>query len=150
MATANVAYAGTGSLTITAPADGAARQSDAYDNGTNLDLDLHLMVKFTSGTVTGNKQAFVHLGGSYDGIAWEDTLGAADAAYTMQVPSALTCVRCIPTPTSSREYEVLVSVAQAFGGIAMPKKFVVVLQLDGTGTISSLSISYQRIQATMA
>ena len=149
MATANVAYQGTGTLTITIPADGAARESNAYDNGTNLDLDLHLMVKFTAGTVTGNKRAEDYLGVSHDGTAWEDILTGADAAYTFQSPSSLTLARVISTPTSSREYEVFIPVGSYFGG-GLPKKSNVILKLDGTGTITSLSISYQRIGATSA
>lgn len=152
MATVNIAYASSASITITAPGASASRESTAVDNGTNKYDDALVSVRFTSGTVGGNKQMIVYLYGSEDGTNYESNVTGSDAAITPRSPESLVVGAVIPTPTSSVAYKKTLSVAQFFGGV-LPRKWGIVLTDDGagaTGGVSSLSASYTGITYTVA
>lgn len=151
MATVNLSYAVSASITLTAPAAGAAREGNVIDNGTNKYEDALVSVRFTSGTIGGNKQLVVYCYGSEDGTNYESVVTGLDAAITLRSPESLQVAAVVPTPTSTVSYKKTFTIAQFFGGV-LPRKWGLVLNDDGAGTtggITALSISYTGVTHTV-
>jgi subtilisin-like proprotein convertase family protein len=153
MATVKIAYAGTTTITLTAPSASASREGTALDNTSFLYDDALCRVVFTAGTVGGNKQLIVYAYGSNDnGTTYESVVTGTDAAITLRSPESLPLACVIPTPTSSVAYKKTFSIAQLYGGI-LPTKWGLVIQDDGagnTGGISALTVAYNGITYTVA
>lgn len=149
MATVNIAYASSASITLTLPADGAARESTALDNTTNKYEDALVHVKFTAGTVTGNKIVYIHAYGSEDGTNYDTVATGTDAAITLRSPESIPLAAIIPTPSSNVAYQKTFSIAQLFGGV-LPRKWGLIFQADGCGTATSGSFTYTGITRTVA
>jgi len=71
-------------ITLTAVADGAARQALAVNNSVTKFLDalLEISVSLAAAASSANKNIDVYMAGSLDGAAWPDVISGADAAYT--------------------------------------------------------------------
>jgi hypothetical protein len=149
MATVNVAYAASASITLTAPATGTARECTAVDNTTNKYDDALVRVNFTAGTVSGNKQVVIYAYGSEDGTNYESVVTGTDANITLRSPESLPVMKVIPVPTSSVGYKVTFNVAQCYGGV-LPRKWGLVFLDDTAGGVSSLAVSYTGITYTVA
>lgn len=139
------------SLTITATtlANAAARESTAVDNGTNLYLDAIVRVTATVGTVANPKEVRVYVYGSEDGSVYEDPATGTDAAITLEDPPVTKLARVIPTPTSTKAYEALFSVAQCFGGV-MPRKWGIIVENQTGAAFTAFSASFTGIYQNVA
>ncbi len=139
-------------ITITANslANGSARESTAIDNTTNKYLDALVRVSVSVGTVANPKEVRVYVAGSEDGTIWEDPVTGADAAITLEDPPVTRIGRIIPTPTSSKVYEAVFSVAQCFGG-SMPRKWSIIIENQSGAALagSNNSASYTGIYNTV-
>lgn len=149
MVETKIKYATSASITLTLPGDGAARESTAIDNSTNLYDDALVHVKFSTGTVTGNKMAYIWVYASEDGTNYDSVATGSDAAITLRSPESLQLAYAIPVPTSSVAYQVTFSTARLFGGV-LPRKWGIIFQADGTGTSTSGSFTYTGITYTSA
>jgi hypothetical protein len=138
-------------ITLNSLGSGSARESTAIDNTSNLYLDALVRVSVSVGTVANPKEVRVYVVGSEDGTVYEDPATGADAAITLEDPPVTKLARVIPTPTSSKVYEAIFSVAQCFGG-SMPRKWSIIVE-NQTGAAlagSSNSASYSGIYNTVA
>lgn len=134
MATTKPAYATSVAITITLNSlgNGAARESTAIDNSSNLYLDAHVRVSVSVGSVSGSPQVLVYFYGSEDGSVYPDTITGTDAAVTLEDPTVLRGPVVIPTPTSSKVYESdVISVARYYGGV-LPRKWGILVK-NSTG-----------------
>lgn len=132
MATINIAYASTASLTHTLAslATGSARESTAIDNTSTLytDVMLYYAIKLATGTPASNLCINFYVYASVDGSNYTDNATGADAALTMRSPTNLILIKPENTPTSGAlvyKYTFL-SIAAAFGGNLPPKWGIVV------------------------
>lgn len=150
------AFAGDSALTITLTslANGAARESDAVDNSTNLYIDAlcRVHVKLATGTPASDKLINVYAYGSEDGTNYGDNVTGANAGVTLRSPTNLKLVATIYTPDSggltykSHPF----GIAWAFGGILPVKWGIVVenrsgLALDTTGNAVAFNGSYYTV-----
>lgn len=146
------AFGGSTSITITANSlgSGSARESTAVDNSSNLYLDAIVRVSVSVGTVANPKEVRVYVYGSEDGSVYEDPCTGSDAAITLEDPPVTRLARVIPTPTSSKVYEALFSVAQCFGG-SMPRKWGIIIdnQTGAALAASNNSASYSGVYQTV-
>lgn len=134
----------------------AGRASAAYDNTTNLYLDVLLAGKVTVGTTpTINTEIHIDVVALQDDTTWPDTFGGTDADVTVTsvgvskgyLRRAATLI--VDATTSNRAYAFgPISVAQLFGG-TLPKKFQVFVthntgvNLNSTGGNQVLSVTPQ-------
>lgn len=152
MADIKQAYGTSTALTITLNSlgSGAARESTVVDNGTNLFLDAKVRVTVNVGVVANPKEVVIYVYQSEDGTVYEDPATGTDAAITLEDPPVMRVARVIPTPTSSKAYEAVFSVAAACGG-SLPRKWGIVVSnqtgaaLAATGNSASFSGEYQTV-----
>jgi hypothetical protein len=138
MANVKTEYTSIGTMTLTAPGSGNARESTAVDNTSGKYIDVLIRQKFVAGTVSGNKQVVIYATGSEDGTNYESIATGSDAAITLRSPESLAVAKVIPVPTSSVTYQVTYSLAQCWGGV-LPRKFNVVFVDDTAGGVSALT-----------
>jgi hypothetical protein len=127
----------------------AARQATVIDNSSNLYLDALLLISVTTGPsgLASPFAVYVYVSGSPDGTLFEqddNTLGASDAAYTLNNPSNMHLAMQLYCPTAGKVYNRICEVAPLFGGV-MPYKWCPVV-LNNTG--ASLSSSGNSIEYT--
>lgn len=128
------------------------RESTAVDNGTNKFLDalVTVVLNVITGSIANDKAAYIYVYGSEDGTLFTDNATGADAAITLEDPTCLRLVQVVPMPTSLKAYEVIFSIAQAFGGV-LPRKWGIVvrnycgLALAATGSSASYSGIYETV-----
>lgn len=142
-----MAYASSASITITLNSlgDGAARESTAIDNSSNLYADAHVRVSVKVGTVANEKRVLVYAYGSEDGSLYPDTITGSDAAVTLETPTVIRLADVIAVPTSSKTYESdVISIARLYGG-KLPRKWGILVQnrsgaaLDASGNSASFT-----------
>lgn len=110
----------------------AGRESTAYDNSTNLDVDVRLSGKITVGTTpTTNTQIIVWVVPEIKDSTWPDVMDGTDSAETWtnvemrDAVARIAAVINVVSTTSDLAYPFdCGSVAALFGGI-LPAKFVV-------------------------
>lgn len=146
------------SITITLTslgANGGAQESTAVDNSTDLFLDALVQVKTKTGagTIGSDPYLYLYVLGSDDGSTWPSPATGSNASVS--VPDNNTKAKllgAVHMPNASTAYKSnLFSVLQAFGGIAIPKKWSI-LALNQTGvTLSSTAgdhaVTFQGVQA---
>lgn len=167
MATRKNSYRASADLTIslaslaTSATWVAGRESTAYDNTTNLDIDARLAGKITVGTTpTTNTQIIVWVAAESKDAVWPDVLDGTDSAETwtnveMRDASArVAAIINVVSTTSDLAYPFECgSIAALFGGF-MPRKFVVFVahntgvNLNATG--GNHVISVMGLQETIA
>lgn len=137
-------------ITLNSLANNAARESTAVDNGTNLYLDAIVRVTVSVGTVATPKEVPIYIYGSEDGTVYEDPATGADAGITLEDPPVMRVARVIPTPTNSKAYETVFSVAACFNG-SMPRKWGIVVQNTSGAALaaSGNSASYTGVWQTI-
>lgn len=152
MADVKQAFGTSTSITITlnSMASGGARESTVVDNSSNLFLDALVRVSVSVGTVGAPKEVRIYVYGSEDGTVYEDPATGSDAAITLEDPPVMKLARVIPTPSNSKVYESVFTVAQCFGGI-MPRKWGIVVEnqtgaaLAGSANSATYSGMYQTV-----
>lgn len=156
--TDKISYANSAGLTITlnslANSATVGRQATVIDNSSNLYIDalLTLIVSTSSSSLGSPNIVSVYVSGSEDGTNFDqDTavMGASDAGYTIDSPTNLKQLRPINCSTSSKVYNMVFSIASAFGGV-MPRKWTIVV-VNNTGqslNSSGNSTSYSGIYYT--
>ena len=167
MATVTNSYRASSDLTIGLGSLGssatwvAGRESTAYDNTSNLDIDGRLSGKITVGTTpTANTQILVWVVAEQKDAVWPDVLDGTDSAETwtnveMRDASAkLAAVINVVATTSDIAYPFECgSVAALFGGF-MPRKFVVFVAHNCTAALHATAgnhiISFAGLQKTIA
>jgi len=146
------AFGGSTAITCTfnSLGSGSARESTAVDNTSNLFLDALVRVSASVGTVAAPKEVRVYVYGSEDGTTYEDPATGSDAALTLEDPPVMKLARVIPTPSNSKVYEALFSVAQCFGGV-MPRKWGLVIENQSGAALaaSNNSASYSGVYQTV-
>jgi hypothetical protein len=137
-------------ITLNSLGSGSARESTAVDNSANLYLDAIVRVSVSIGTVANPKEVRVHVYGSEDGSVYEDPATGADAAITLEDPPVTRIGKVIPTPTSSKVYEAIFSVAACFGG-SMPRKWGIIVENQSGAALaaSNNSASYSGVYQTV-
>lgn len=152
MADVKQAFGASTSITITlnSLADNAARESTAIDNGTNLFLDAIARVSVSVGVVANEKEVRVYVYGSEDGTVYEDPATGTDAALTLETDPVTRLAKIIPTPTSSKVYEAVFSIASLFGGV-MPRKWGLIVENQSGAALaaSANSASFSGIFQTV-
>lgn len=138
-------------ITLNSLGSGSARESTAVDNTSNLYLDAIVRVSISAGTVANPKEVRVYVYGSEDGSVYEDPVTGTDAAITLEDPPVTKLARIIPTPTNSKVYEALFSVAQCFSGV-MPRKWGIIVdnQTGAALAASNNSASYTGVYQTVS
>ena len=154
MATTNIAYATTTSITITpgALADGSARQSTAVDNSSNLYVDAMVELYIKAGTtLSGDSAVYCWFYASEDGTNFTHNASGTDGAYTMKSPNALIGpFVALLADTSTDHYFVIPSVANYFGGI-LPREWGIVLEnQSGSALTTGSTANYTGITFTSA
>jgi hypothetical protein len=156
MADVKLAYGTSTAITITlanlASSATAGRESTAVDNGTNKYLDalVTVVLNVITGSIANDKAAYIWAYGSEDGTIFTDNATGTDAAITPEDPTCLRLVQVVPMPTALKAYEVVFSIAQAFGGV-LPRKWGIVvrnycgLALAATGSSASYSGIYETV-----
>ncbi len=130
----------------------AGRESTVVDNSANKFLDalVTVILNVITGVIVNDKAAYIWVYGSEDGTIYTDNATGTDAAITPEDPTCLRLVQVIPIPTSLKAYEVVFSIAQAFGGV-LPRKWGIVvrnycgLALAATGSSASYSGIYETV-----
>lgn len=151
MADALIAYNASASITCTLASLAssatfvAGRASAAYDNTSNLDLDVLLSGKVTVGTTpTVNTEIHIDVLGMLDDSTWPDVFDGTDSAETVTsagmskgyLRRAATLI--VDATTSDRTYNFgPISVAQLFGGTLPPKFQVFVTHNTGVNLNST-------------
>jgi len=144
-----IAYSASTAITCGASTDATYRQSTAIDNTSNLYDDVLVLAQFSTGTITGNKQQIIYCYGGV-GTTYEASVTGSDANYlATTTPISLPVAYVVPTPVSNTSYAVVFSVAQFYGG-ALPPKWGLVVQNDGTGAITTQAFNYTGITYTVA
>ena len=155
MATANVAYATSASITctVTSLADGGYRESAAIDNTTNLYMDALITGSIAlNGTLTGDGTINIFAYGSIDGgtvysggLAGTDetiTWGTTPSTSSVEGFNNLKLIGVVSTDDTDDGNDIEFgpfSVAAAFGGV-LPKSWGIVVEnqtnaaFDATGT----------------
>lgn len=160
MAQDSVLYGTSTAITITLASLGdsatVGRQSTVIDNTSNLYDDAEVTVSLTTaGTMATPFVVYVYIFGSEDGTLYtqdDGTIGASDAAYTVNAASNLKGPFIISTPTTAKVYNgVIGSVASFFGG-NMPRKWGIVVVNDSGAALSGSgnSASYSGLNTTIA
>ena len=136
MATVNVKYGTSTAITCTlaslASSSTAGRTCTVVDNSSNLfdDVLLTIAVKTSASALANDKACYVYLFGSGDGTVYNASSAeavGADAASSPDVPTNMRGPFIISCPAVSTTYRIVISVAQAFGGV-LPKKWGFVLR----------------------
>jgi hypothetical protein len=137
-------------------ASGGARESAAVDNSTDLFLDALVQVKTKTGagTIGSDPYLYLYVLGSDDGgTTWPSPATGTDASVsTPDNNTKAKLLGAVHMPSASTAYKSnLFSVLQAFGGIAIPKKWSI-LALNQTGvslssTAGDHAVTFQGVQA---
>lgn len=152
MATTNISYGASSSLTVTGLASlGNSQtvgwQSDVIDNRTTKAVDYLVEVKFPmANTAPANdKTVYVYLVPAYhDGSSWIYTDGGtttlpsgSNGAYTIATTNNLFLLRALQYPTADMVIQSVMTVSQAFGP-AMPHGFsLIVVNYSGAAMDAS-------------
>lgn len=156
MSSNKIAYGTSTAIAITAGSLGnaTARQSASVDNSSNLYLDALVTITVGIGTVAAPKTVNVYVAGSEDGTAWpgegsgsNDGVTGADAAITLEAPTNLRLLTSISTPTSTKTYIQVGSVAQAFGGV-IPRKWSIIVDNESGAALTSCALQYSGVFST--
>lgn len=140
--------------TLTSLASGSAREATAVDNSSNLYLDAYVMLKTktAAGSIGTDPYLYLYAIGSDDGgTTWPDPATGADAAITPTLNTKAFLLGAINLAAASTAYKGGPwSVLEAFGGIAIPAKWSIVLVNACGVALSSTAgdhvLSYQGIQ----
>lgn len=167
MATVSNTYRASSDLTIGLGSLGssstwvAGRESTAYDNSSNNDLDARIAGKITVGTTpTANTQIIIWVVAELKDGTWPDVLDGTDSAETwtnVEMRDAVARVGAIinvVSTTSDLAYPFEIgSVAALFGGF-MPKKFVLFVAHNCTAALHATAgnhvISVMGLKTTVA
>lgn len=142
-------------ITLNSLGSGAARESTAVDNSTNLYLDalVTVVAKLATGTPGSERSIYIYAYGSEDGTNYGDNASGTDAALTMRSPHNLKLLDVLNVPDAGAlTYKSQpISIAQAFGGV-LPRKWGIVvvnasgLALNSTGCSATYSgVYYQTV-----
>jgi hypothetical protein len=141
MADLKQAFGSSTTITITLASLGAAaRESANVDNGSNLFLDVMVVVqaKLQTGTPSGDKAIYVYAYGSEDGTNYGDNATGSDAAITLRSPTNLRPLGVIACPDAGgltyKSHPM--SLAAAFGGV-IPRKWGIVVHNASGVTLSA-------------
>lgn len=112
-------------------AAGAARESAAVDNRTNLYVDALVVVKIqlAAGTPGADKRVYVWAAGTVDVASptWPDAVTGADAAITLNNPRNVRLLGTIEAPTSAGTFSGGPwSIAQLFGQV--PEEWSIIIE----------------------
>jgi len=158
MASVKIAYDATQNFTLTlaslASSATAGRESTAVDNQTNLYLDAicQVSVALQAGSPANDKAVYIYAYGSVDGTNFTDNATGTDAAITLRDPTNLRLVAVIPTPDSGGlTYESSpFSIAQAFGGVLLPKWGLVVRNFTGVALSATEGAHFYKYRGVTA
>jgi hypothetical protein len=142
------------SITLDGLGDGSLRQSTEIDNASNLFLDALISGRIIAGAAPAASRSIVlYAYGSADGgTTRTGGAGASDAAFGGEEDS-LFLLGVIPTGAGAgQEYEFgPFSLSRAFGGVAIPEKWGIVVKNDTGAALASGSpnhyVLYQGIHA---
>jgi hypothetical protein len=149
---------GTGGVTITCTltslASGSAREATAIDNTSNLYLDAYVMLKTktAAGSIGTDPYIYLYAVGTDDsGTTWPDPVTGSDAAITTTLNTRAFLLGAVNLAAASTAYRGGPwSVLEAFGGIAIPGKWSIVLLNNCGVALSSTGgdhvLTYQGIQ----
>lgn len=152
----SIKYLSAQTVTITLQSLGStsARQSASIDNTSNkyLDYMVHVKLASTTGTIGGDKAAFISVvAQDSSGFAdWTENASTADSLITLTSPGNSVRIGYVSVPASNTVYRAgPFSIASAFGGF-MPAKFAIVVEnrtgLALSATTANFGVFVQPVQ----
>lgn len=130
-------------ITLTSLSSGNSREATAVDNSSNLYLDAFVMLKTktSTGSIGNDPYAYLYAIGTDDsGTTWPDPATGSNAAITANNNTKAHFLGAVNLAATSTAYiGGPWSLLSAFGGIAIPKKWSIIVfnncgvALSGTG-----------------
>lgn len=134
--------------TMASLANNGARQSNQVDNGTDLFLDVLVMIKVKTGAsgVSATGYVNVYAFGTVDqGTTNTENAGASDAAITLTSPPNVRLIGSISCVANATTYiGGPFSVAAAFGGV-MPERWGIVIENKTAAALDSTEGSHAKL-----
>lgn len=142
-------------ITLASLGGSSAREAAAVDNSTDLFLDVLVMLKTKTGAGTIGADPYIYLyaiGTDDSGTTWPDPATGSDAGITPGNNTKAKLIGAVNLAAASTAYKGgPFSLLNAFGGIAIPKKWSIIA-LNNCGvalsaTAGDHALTYQGIQA---
>ena len=152
----SIKYMSSSTVTITLQSLGStsSRQSSVIDNRTNkyLDYMVHVKLASTTGTIGGDRAAYVYaVARDADNLAdYTENASTADSVITLTSPPNAVRIGYVSVPAANTVYRAgPFSVAAAFGGF-MPPQFAIVIEnrtgLALSATTANFGVHVQPVQ----
>lgn len=135
-------------ISLASITSGGAQQSSTVDNTGNMFVDVlvQLSIKLGAGSPSGEKIVYVYVFASEDGTRLTDNATGTDGTISLRQPTNLRLLGVIHTPDAGGLTYTShpMSLLAAFGGLAIPRKWGIVVQNNTGVTFSGTEGDHQK------